>query len=224
MSMGVAVVMLVVAVLIMVMMIVMVTTMMRMVMVMTVVIVMTVIVVMIMPMVMVVVCVVTIVRGMGGRIGAALGIERRLDLDNARAQPLHHFLDDVIAPDAQAPAHDLGRQMTVAEMPGDPHQMAWIQPSDFEQRLGRRHHLDQAAVFQHQRIAAAQRDGVFEVEQEFGATRTRHRHPPPVAVVEVEHHGIRRRFRPAILAANLRRLYHTLMVSTLSALMISIIV
>src|SRR4051794_39512807 len=105
MSMGVAVVMLVVAVLIMVRMIVMVTTMMRMV------IVMTVIVVKIMPMVMVAVCVVMIVRGMGGRIGAALGIERRLDLDDARAQPLHHFLDDVIAPDAQAPAHDLGRQM-----------------------------------------------------------------------------------------------------------------
>ena len=35
-------------------------------------------------------------------IGAAFGIERRLDLDDARAEPLHHRLDDVIAPDAQA--------------------------------------------------------------------------------------------------------------------------
>ena len=58
-----------------------------------------------------------------GRIGAAFGIERRLDLDHARAQPLHHRLDDVVAPDAQALRHDLGRQMAVAEMPGDPHQM-----------------------------------------------------------------------------------------------------
>jgi hypothetical protein len=32
-------------------------------------------------------------------IGAALGIERRFDLDHARAEPLHHRLDDVIAPD-----------------------------------------------------------------------------------------------------------------------------
>ena len=52
------------------------------------------------------------------RIRAALGIERRLDLDDARAQSLHHRLDDVIAADAQAFRHDLGRQVAVAEVPG----------------------------------------------------------------------------------------------------------
>ena len=61
--------------------------------------------------------------GVTARIGPALGIERRLYLDDARAQPLHHRLDDVIAADAQAFRHDLGRQMTIAEMPGDPDQM-----------------------------------------------------------------------------------------------------
>ena len=35
-------------------------------------------------------------------IGAAFGIERRLDLDHARAKPFHHRLDHVIAADAQA--------------------------------------------------------------------------------------------------------------------------
>src|SRR5438552_6970626 len=58
----------------------------------------------------------------GGGIGAAFGIERRLDLDHARAQSLDHRLDHVIAPDAQALPPDLRRQMTVAEMPGDPDQ------------------------------------------------------------------------------------------------------
>ena len=124
------------------------------------------------------------------RIGAAFGIERRLDLDDARAQPLHHRLDDVVAADAQALRHDLGRQMTVAEMPGDPHQMPGIGAPDLDQRLGRGDHLDQPAILQHQRIAAAQGDGVFEVEQEFEAARPRHRHPPPVPVVEIEHDGI----------------------------------
>ena len=99
-------------------------------------------------------------------IGAAFGIERRLDLDDARAQPLHHRLDDVIAADAQAFWHDLRRQMAIAEMPGDAHQMERIAAADFEQRLGGGHHLDQPAVFQYQRIAAAQRDRVFQVEQE----------------------------------------------------------
>ena len=34
-------------------------------------------------------------------IGAAFGIERRLDFDHPRAQPLHHFLDHMVAPDPQ---------------------------------------------------------------------------------------------------------------------------
>ena len=33
-------------------------------------------------------------------IGAAFGIERRFDLDEARAQPSHHRLDHMIAADA----------------------------------------------------------------------------------------------------------------------------
>ena len=134
------------------------------------------------------------------RVGAALGIERRLDLDDARAEPLHHRLDDVVAADAQALGHDLGRQMAVAEVPGQPHQVQRIGAADFQQRLGRRHHLDQAAVFQRQRIAAAQGDGVFEVEQEFEPARARHRHPPPVPVVKIEHDGVGGGLRPAMLA------------------------
>ena len=145
------------------------------------------------------------VRGVGRmrmarRIGAAFGIERRFDLDDPRAQPLHHRLDDVIAADAQALRHDLRRQMAVAEMPGDPDQMMRIGALDLEQRLRRRDHFDQPAVFQHQRVAAAQCDGVFEVEQEFEPARARHRHPPPVPIVEIEHHGIGGGFRPAMLA------------------------
>ena len=140
--------------------------------------------------------------GMSG-IGAAFGIERRLDLDDARAKPLHHRLDDMVAADAQALRHDLGRQMAVAEMPGDADQMQGIGAADFEQRLGCRDHLDQAAVFQHQRVAAAQCDGVFQVEQEFEPARAGHRHPPPVPIVEIEHHGVGGGFRPAMLALNL---------------------
>lgn len=144
--------------------------------------------------IMVMMAVVTmIVRGMVMRrlrIRPALGIERRLDLDDARAQSLHHRLDDMIPADAQALRHDLGRQMAVAEMPGDPDQMQWIGAADFDQRLGGRDNLDQPAVLQHQRVAAAQRDGVLQIEQEFQPARPRHRHPPPVPVVEIEHDGI----------------------------------
>jgi hypothetical protein len=105
----------------------------------------------------------------------------------------------MVAADTKALADDLGRQMAVAEMPGDPHQMRGIRAFDLHQRLRRRHHLDQPAVLQHQRIATAQGDGIFKVEQEFKAARTRHRHAPPVPVVEIEHDSVGGRFRPPVL-------------------------
>jgi hypothetical protein len=136
-------------------------------------------------------------------IGAAFGVERRLDLDHARAKTLDHRLDDMIAPDPQPLGHDLGRQMPVAEMPGDPDQMMRVGAPDLEQRLRRRDHFDQPAIVEHQRVAAAQRDRVFEIEQKLEPARAGHRHPPPVPIVEIEHDGIGRRLAPAMLAANL---------------------
>jgi len=139
------------------------------------------------------------VRGSLG-IGAAFGIERRFDLDEARVQPSHHRLDHMIAADAQSSCRDLGRQMPVAEVPGKPDQMLRIAASDFKERLGRSHHLDQPAIFEHQRVATAQDDRSFQIEQEFQPTRALHRHPPAVAIVKIEHDAIGRRFAPTMLA------------------------
>jgi hypothetical protein len=141
-------------------------------------------------------------------IGAAFGIERRFDLDHARTQSPDHRLDDMVAPDAQAARGDLGRQMAVAEMPGDPDQMLRIGAADFDQRLRRRDDLDQSAIVEHQRIAAAQHGGVLEIEQEFEPARSGHRHPPAMAVVKIEHDGIGRRLIPAMRAADLRGAGH----------------
>ena len=175
------------------------------------------VVVMVVVMVMVIIMIVTVVivamimRGMimgRLRIRPALGIERRLDLDDTRAQSLHHRLDDVVPADAQAFWHDLRRQMAVAEMPGDANQMQRIGASDLDQGLGGRDHLDQPVVLQHQRVAATQRDGVLEVKQELQPARARHRHPPTVPVVEIEHHGIGCGVRPAMLAQDFGRANH----------------
>ena len=80
--------------------------------------------------------------------------------------------------------------MPVAEMPAQPHQMLRIGAANFDQRLGRRHHFDQASVFQHKRVTAAQGDGVFEIEQEDKSARAGHRHAPPMAIVVAEHHRV----------------------------------
>ncbi len=96
-------------------------------------------------------------------IGAALGVERRFDLDHACAQPLHHLLDHVIAPDTQCLSRNLRRQVTVAEMPGDANQVLRIVTAYFQKWLRRRDHLDQPAVLEHQCIATAQGDRILEV-------------------------------------------------------------
>src|SRR3954447_17587965 len=82
-------------------------------------------------------------------IGAALRIERSFDLDHAGPQPPYHGLYDVIPPDAQGVGHDLGRQMTVTEMPGDPDQTLQILAANLCQRLRRGGHPPQPAPRAH---------------------------------------------------------------------------
>jgi len=147
--------------------------------------------------------------GLGVR--AAFGIERRFDLHHLRTKPLHHGFNDMVAADTQALGHELRRQMAVAEMPGDADEMVRVVTADFQQRLGCRNHLDQTAVFQHQRIATAERNGSLQVEQKLEAPRPRHCHAAAVPIVEIEHDRIRRRFRKAVLSLNLRRPDHALL-------------
>ncbi len=98
--------------------------------------------------------------------------------------------------------------MTVSEMPGDANQMLRIGAADFQKRLGCGDHLDQTAVLEHQSIAAAQGRRIVEIEQEFEPARAGHHHPPAMAVVEVEHDGIGRRFAPAMMLRNFCRADH----------------
>jgi hypothetical protein len=51
---------------------------------------------------------------------AAFGIERRVDGGGCASQARDHFPDDVIIADAQSVAEKPGRQMAIAEMPGNP--------------------------------------------------------------------------------------------------------
>src|ERR1700748_614908 len=102
--------------------------------------------------------------------------------------------------------------------------MMRIAALDLQQRLGRRHDLDQPSVLEHQGIAATPRHRGFEIEPGLESARAHHRHPPPMAVVEIEHDGVGRRFLPAMLPENLGCADHTESLSTLASLMISICV
>ncbi len=167
-------------------------------------------------MMMIVVRMTVLVRGTRGGlglrmarlVGTALGIKGRIDLDHPRTKPARQVRNHVIAPDAQRLRHDLGREMPVAEMPGDPDQVMRIPPLEFEQRLGCRNHLDQPTIFQDQRVTTPQRNGMLEVEQEIEPAGAGHGHPSTVPVVEIEDDRVHRRLRPAMLRPDLRGANH----------------
>src|SRR5262245_59360697 len=68
-------------------------------------------------------------------ISAAFRIERRFDFDYAGAESFHHGLDHMVMTNAKTLSDDLGRQMPVAEMPGQPHHMRRVRSSNFEKML-----------------------------------------------------------------------------------------
>ncbi len=148
-------------------------------------------------------CVVPTIVTIAG-IGPAFRIERRFDLDNARTKSLHHSLDHMIMTNPKTLSDNLGRQMPIAEVPSQPHQMRWISSSDFKKLLGGSDHLDQPAILQHQRIAAAQGNCLLQIKKEFKAASTRHRHTAAMTVVETKHHSVSRRLVPAIMWSHLR--------------------
>ena len=93
-------------------------------------------------------------------------------------------------------------------MPADANKMLRVLAANFQQQLCCCHHLDQPAILEHQRIAATQRNRFLQIEQEFKPARTRHRHPPPVPIVEIEHDRVGGGLRPAMLWLDLSRADH----------------
>jgi hypothetical protein len=94
--------------------------------------------------------------------------------------------------------------VAIAEVPGDANQMLRVIATNFKQQLRRRDDLDQPVVLEHQRVAAAQRHRVLEVQQQLKPAGARHRHSPPMTIVEVEHNGVGRGLAPAVRFQNFR--------------------
>jgi hypothetical protein len=145
--------------------------------------------------------IVAVVVGISGAIlglciSAAFGIERRFEGDHAGAETLGHRLDDGIAADAQRFWRYFGRQVTVAEMPGDASERQGVGGPDLRQWFGLGDHLDHTSVLEPQTVAAAQHRRFRKIEQKFEPADAGHGDPPAITLVEVEHHRIRRSARP----------------------------
>lgn len=151
--------------------------------------------------IVIMIVVMAVVAGLSGaalglHIGAALGIERRIERDHAGAKTYDHRLDHRIAADAQRFWHDFGRQMAVAEVPGEPRQRQGIGGPDLSQRFRLGDHFHGSSILELQPIATAQHRRLREVEQEREPSNAGHGHPTAIAFVEIEHHRVGRSAGP----------------------------
>lgn len=127
------------------------------------------------------------------RISAAFGIEWRFDRRDAGAEAGKQRFERRIGFEPQAIRHDLDRHVAVAEMPRDPREMRKIAPAHFEERLGLDHDFDRVAVFEHEHVAHAKRDGFGQIEHVTLTAHTRDLAPLHAALVRLDDHAVARR-------------------------------
>ena len=116
--------------------------------------------------VVVVSIVVVVAVGVAARIRSGFGVEGGFDDVDVAAEVFDHFLDDVVAADADLVADELDREVAVAEVPGDADQLGVGMGVDFGQGFGAGADADDFAVIGLQAVAVAQAVGLGEVEQE----------------------------------------------------------
>jgi hypothetical protein len=119
-------------------------------------------------------------------VGAAFGLEGAGDAGGGAAETPDHLGEHVIVLDVDGVGGDLGRGVAVANVPGDLGEPGRSFRADLDQRLGGGGHLDQAAIFKAEGVAALGGGGLVEIEQEFEAAVGFQRHAPAVAALVVE--------------------------------------
>jgi hypothetical protein len=122
------------------------------------------------------------VRPVALGVRAGLGLERRLGPHDASAQARDHGLEDVVAADADPIRENLGRDVTVAEVPRDAAAQVEV-AEDLRDRLGARDDPNDAAGFEREPVALAKRDRLGEVEQKHETLRAPHGDAPAVSAV-----------------------------------------
>ena len=71
-------------------------------------------------------------------VRAAFGLKGGVKLQNRRSKAVKHVFDDVIRPNPKSVGANLGRHMTVAEMPRESRELTRVRVSDVDDGLGRR--------------------------------------------------------------------------------------
>jgi hypothetical protein len=119
-------------------------------------------------------------------IGAALGLERRLDVPQLRSEATEHVLDHVVRPEAENPLADLGRQVAVSEVPGEARQLLWIPVTDLDDGLRGSLDPEPSPVVEEEPVTVRHGDGLRKLEQDDLAIVRGEAHAAAVTGIEIE--------------------------------------
>src|SRR5262245_6057134 len=119
-------------------------------------------------------------------VRAAFGLKGCLTLHNRRSEAAKQVFDDVILPNPKGVAANLGRHMTVAKMPGEPHELTRLGVSDVDDGLGRRSNDEPRAIIELHAVSIGHRDRSGQVEQHLISLIGDQADPPTMPMVEIE--------------------------------------
>lgn len=106
-------------------------------------------------------------------VDAALGLERALDGGRRAALPAHQFGHRRIVLDINRIRCDFSQGVTAAEVPGEAREPQGVLSLDFQERLRRCLHLDEAPIVKPESVAVVENRVHFEIGDEGRAFLTR---------------------------------------------------
>ena len=119
-------------------------------------------------------------------VRAAFWLKGCLTLHGRRSKTAKHVFDNVIRPDPKGVALDLGRHMTIAEVPCEPYELMRLWVRDVDDRLGRRANDEPRPVLELNAVSIDHRDRRGQIEQYLVALIADQADAPTVAMIEIE--------------------------------------
>jgi len=116
----------------------------------------------------------------------ALGLERSSDLPENGAEAVKHILDHMVRTDTKGVVSNVGRQMTIAEMPCKAYKLARIFVRYLDNRFRGRLNHEPPPILKLHTIPISHGDRLRKIEKDILSLIHREPNPAPMARIEVE--------------------------------------
>ena len=124
-------------------------------------------------------------------VSTAFGLKRRPRFHELRSQAFEHGFDHMVGSNAKDCATDLGRQMSVAQMPGQTRQLFGISMADLYYRLRSRLYFEPSPVMQPQSVSIGHSDRLRQIEEDLFALIRYQTNASTVTLFEIKSDGSR---------------------------------